>query len=1000
MTSEIIKIKNSAADSLRKKFLPELNKELTEQKIFSSKIKDLVLDLKLKLEDEKNKSASPNLIEKFTSDLIQEYKSIIPPEDQEFFDERYFSLIEEFQKITEPLSSQITELQKEENFSTSEKTIYIRTLNNFKKAAFVSYKPIFITQNFAKKIFKKETQGYIWKRKVHLKEFVKFHLNCLLKQRLIELENETKKIIARNYLKHSETLNKLDDGIYKYYSGDAEDVNFYEDDFDEIKAAIDERIKINRNETEKIIEEEFAHLSERYLIAGTVEYPSRKYSASTLTKCLNKLSKKRKIAQRHFYYYETSVIEKIIFIEEIANTVYAALNLLVNSEQAVKNRLAEKVVDHFRTITESLEESKNRLAEKTENFSALKRKIRKEKIFLEDKLNNQIILPFVDILPVDMLLDPLKDFNIQIEKRINAVPEEVHIVQKEDLNFDIKESDIDIIYLRDIIKSTALYHLTKKNSALIYTADTELKRQSGKIIEISQVTDYNLETAVSLIEQKDEKSEAEIIEVAVEGITRAELKSEELKNGIAESAEELINKIEENVFTFNSDIRELKNTEELLRLKIKVSKEKTSAHIKKNVESGVSTIKDLFPKAVDYIKAALKESADFIGSLRNRFGIGGAAQQISVEITDFLAETEKIFAQLPVVYQRLFRQEALTDERFRTNREDEIASVAKAYSSWHEGRFSSTVLIGEKGAGASTVLNFALPDFDKKISIIRKRLKNNIFTEDELLQLISEIFETDAPNIEAAVDSVNSESSKKIVILENFEELFLRTVNGFSALRKMFEIISVTHKNIFWIATCNTYAWNYLDRVLNISDYFSFIIKLRNMKDQEIESAIMKRHRVSGYNLHFLPAEEDSKSKNFKKLSEKEKQEFLTAKYFSLLNRNSNSNIALAQLLWLRSIKNLKEEELQISSLKDLDFSFIKNLDEKKLFTLMALILHEGLTIEEHSLVFNQSQGVSRLHLYGLADDGIITKNENIYKVNFLLYGQVINILRDKNIIH
>ena len=1000
MISEIIKIKNSAAYSLREKFIPELNKELSEQKIFSSKIKDLVLDLKLKFEDERDNSAFPGLIEKFTSDLIREYKGIIATEKQEFFDERYSGFIEDFKKITEPLSNQITELQKEENFSTSGKTIYLRSLNNIKKAAFVSYKPVFISQNFVKKIFKKETEDYGWKRKVYFKEFIEFHLNCTLKRRLIELENKTKKIVEQNYLKHWEILNKLDDGIYEYYSGRAEDVNFYEDDFDEIKAAVEERIKCNQDEIEKLIEEEFAHLSEKYSIAGTVELPRRKYSTSRLTKCLNKLSKKRAVARKHFYYYEISVIEKIIFIEEIANTVYAALNNLLNSEQLVKSRLAENVIDHFKTISESLEESKKRLAEKTENISALKRKIRKEKVFLEDKLNNQIILPFVDILPVDILLDPLKDLNMLIEKKVNAVPEEVHIVQKEDLNYQIKESDLDVIYFQDIIKSTALYHLTKKNSALIYAADIELKRQSGKIIEISQVTDYNLETAVSLIEQKEEKSEAEIIGVAVEGITRAELKSEELKNGIADSVEELINQIEKNVLKFNSDIRELKNTEELLRLKIKVSKEKTSARIKKNMESGVSTAKNFFPKAVNYVKNALKESADFIGGLRKRFGIGAAGQQISVETTDFLAETEKIFGQLPVVYQRLFRQEALIDERFRTNREEEIASVIKAYNSWMQGRFSSTVLIGEKGAGASTVLNFALPDFDKKISVTRKQLRTNIFTEEELLRLIVELFGEESESIEAALESLSSNSSKKIIILENFEELFLRTVNGFSALRKMFEIISVTHKNIFWIATCNIYAWNYLDRVMDISDYFSFVIELRNLKDAEIENAIMKRHRVSGYNLHFLPAEEDLKSKNFRKLTDKEKQEFLTEKYFSLLNKNSNSNIALAQLLWLRSIKNLKEEELQISSLKDLDFSFIKNLDEKKLFTLMAMILHEGLTIEEHSLVFNQSEDTSRLHLYGLADDGIITKNNDIYKVNFLLYGQVINLLRDKNIIH
>ena len=783
--------------------------------------------------------------------------------------------------------------------------------------------------------------------------------------------------------------------------GDEKVDRFYEEEFDEFKRELDERAERNRNEIEKIAEEQFSIIAETYKAAGTVEYPRRKYSTQRLQKCLNKLNKKYLGFQRTFYYYETAVLEKIILLEEISNTVYSSFDYLQNSEQKVEERLTKKIVEHFETIFQNLEESKIRLNETPENIVGLKRRIEKEKIFLEDKLNNQIILPFVDILPVDNLLDPLKDLSVQIEEKVNSVSEEVKVVRKEDINKDIKQNDINVIQLRDIIKSTALYHLTKNNSALIYGADIELKRQSAKIIEISQVTDYNLETAISLIEQEGEKSSEEIIDVAIEGISRAELKSEELKTRISEAANSLLIKIKENVYKFGGEIRELKNTEELLSLKIRVSKEKTSARIKKNLEDGTSAAKNFLPKALEFIKTGFKESGAFISGVRKRLGIGALPHEISVETTDFLAETEKIFSQMPIVYQRLFKQEALKDERFRINREDELATVARAYNNWQEGRFSSTVLIGEKGAGASTVLNFALPEFDKSIPVVRKAVNENIFTIERLSGLISEIFEdAGSENLDEAVEKVISSSSKKIIILENFEEVFLRTVTGFTALKKMFEIISVTHKNIFWIVTCNTYSWHYLDKVLNISDYFSFIIKLQDLSDEEIEKTIMKRHSVSGYNLHFLPAEEDKKSKSFKKLTEKEQQEFLSKKYFSLLNKNSNSNLALAQLLWLRSIKNLKEEELQITSLKDLDFSFIKNLDEKKLFTLMSLILHEGLTIEEHSLVFNQSEEVSRLHLYGLADDGIVVVNRNVYKVNFLLYGQVINLLRDKNIIH
>ena len=84
----------------------------------------------------------------------------------------------------------------------------------------------------------------------------------------------------------------------------------------------------------------------------------------------------------------------------------------------------------------------------------------------------------------------------------------------------------------------------------------------------------------------------------------------------------------------------------------------------------------------------------------------------------------------------------------------------------------------------------------------------------------------------------------------------------------------------------------------------------------------------------------------------------------------------------------------------ELDFSFLKSLPDKKLFSLMAILLHDGLSYEEHSKIFNISIKSSQLLFASLSDDGIIFKRGNNYKVNFQLYKPIISLLKDKNILH
>ena len=107
-------------------------------------------------------------------------------------------------------------------------------------------------------------------------------------------------------------------------------------------------------------------------------------------------------------------------------------------------------------------------------------------------------------------------------------------------------------------------------------------------------------------------------------------------------------------------------------------------------------------------------------------------------------------------------------------------------------------------------------------------------------------------------------------------------MDGFNSLKILFEIISRTNKNVFWLTTSTLYCWNYLDKTIHAPDHLGYIVNLRKLNENQITELVSKRHRVSGYNIEYEADEQTLKSKSFKNLSDAEKQHILDEKIFHL----------------------------------------------------------------------------------------------------------------------
>jgi hypothetical protein len=213
--------------------------------------------------------------------------------------------------------------------------------------------------------------------------------------------------------------------------------------------------------------------------------------------------------------------------------------------------------------------------------------------------------------------------------------------------------------------------------------------------------------------------------------------------------------------------------------------------------------------------------------------------------------------------------------------------------------------------------------------------------------------------------------------------------------------MSRTHSKILWLTSCNLYSWQYLDKTINLSKYYTKIIHLSELSREEVRHIILKRHRVSGYKLAYTVPKEIAKSKKYSRMpSEEKQQDFLQEIFFDELVDLSRGNISITILFWLRAIQEISHEKIIANPLINFDFSFLHHLPSDELFVLVVFIQHERLPADLVARILRQDDVITAMLLERMSNRGILTQDRQGFQIHPLLYRAVIRTLKSKKILH
>lgn len=906
----------------------------------------------------------------------------------------------EIEELIADLPVSVTLVQDEERFrplpGDSYRIRYRKGIKRMIRTFQVTGLPIV---NFFRRIVGREVlKTPVWRHQVAVRQIYRQALrNSLLNALLPRFEEALCSVNELHY-----RLMQLDSRLSGYFFLGGRErvdkdtaVSFEKEYKQELKKIASEAKKLHEGLAEEI-KQEGATAIQRYYqlerISGTVEYPDSKSAVRTINRTYARL-----LLDLGKVVHTTGNAGHFIFDDWRFDTALNGLSLVLMKEKSqVHHMLGEKLRSDLQSFAEAygkLIEARKAQIEEKGSSPAMMKSVQKE--FKPEFAS--LLIRTLSALKSHKLPGRLKNISNIFSDSTSGLSETRILVRKFDPSRPVRDRDIIRVRPADILRLEVLPAFQSEVNMLASATSEQLESLYNQLTGIGSIAEFSIESAIQQVDEKHE-GDKDPVATLVEGLDR----SVEKISGVMAFYREMEGKLHKDLSGMIDEqverLQGLRENEKVFSLNLQLARIRFRKRFRERAKDTRERIGTFIKQAAQLPDQLGGSASGRIGEVLNRVVKSSAAEAISAELSAFLSESKEAFSRLPYIYQRLYLVEPLTDDLFYYPREREQKQLDNAISSWENRHYSPVAIICEKGSGATSFIN-RYRDGITKYDTVKIGSLRQIYTREDFLGFLAEKMELEGSGLTEVVEELNR-GDERIVFLEDLQNQYLRTVDGFDALKTLFTLMSLTNQKVLWVASCTRYAWEYLQLSLHISGFFNTMIHLGQLNDASIRELILKRHAISGYSIRYQPNKQQAKLRQYRKLPAAEKQAYLEEKYFANLNRFAEGNISLALHFWLRSTKEVQERQIIMSSLYESDYGFLNTLSTTQLVVLTMIALHDGINSFHLSQILRRPEEEAAMELNQLYDDSVVVKRDDYFLINPLLYRQLIEFLKRKNFIH
>ncbi len=560
----------------------------------------------------------------------------------------------------------------------------------------------------------------------------------------------------------------------------------------------------------------------------------------------------------------------------------------------------------------------------------------------------------------------MKDF----ESAISALPENIEIMTEESFQNleNIQFEDVNAVeinlkrYLNFIVETEIIEPIQNK----LHELSNQLEKDQDITGDIIRFTNYNLIQNIDE-ESQNRKSFTSVLKQSIERLEKETENLVKIKNLLFDEYRKYFNVTIEklNPYLINRSAGDFKHS-----VRAKESKEI------------VSGAKDYYKKSLDFLKNTLvrliyKQSEGVL--LAKKFGEQSKSYQTEtgkiLNVVNQLIPEPEVLNALPFYYKQLFLGKHFRSKEFLIPRKNEINKASEVIENYKNGFKGGMLILGEPYSGKSTLsATIANKFFDgKKIFQINPPESGSISLEEFEKQLritFNQTVDTEA--------IFNSMANGTVLILHDLELWWERSQQGFTVINKIVELIEKYSDRCFFIINSTSQAFHFINLLQSIENIFIGAIHCQPFDAEDIQDAILIRHKSSGFKFELEKQDEDEIS-NLRLAN-------LFNTYFDI----SRGNIGLAILNWIANIQKVKQSRIVIVKPEDVKDYFLNNLNTDWFLFLQQFVLHKQLNLIRISRILGIEENKASQSVDYLKRSGLIVEfKPSTFHINPYLHNLI-----------
>ncbi|MCA1745471.1 MAG: hypothetical protein LC643_07190, partial [Bacteroidales bacterium] len=314
----------------------------------------------------------------------------------------------------------------------------------------------------------------------------------------------------------------------------------------------------------------FKDIDDQYAIVDTLYAPSSRYKKEKVAKNAQKANAATAHLLDGWTRSYVALLDDWALDVEITLLYFSVFDAFHDLQHKIDDFIETDLSRSFKSIEKHLSNSRQRIGAGETTKKSIREVLLKERSETAQKLVDKNISSLIEKLTICFTAD-FDKLMLKTKTLVDKISEKRVFIKSRRYYESVTEGEVEEISPSELLHFEALPGFKGVTEKIKQYTDNELEDARAKLIGMSTVWDFSLESALLMLEEA-QGSPKKAVQGAVEGADRAIEHLKEAQKALDNIRATIHNDFNKGIIRFNEDIQKLKNTENIFELNLKIAR--------------------------------------------------------------------------------------------------------------------------------------------------------------------------------------------------------------------------------------------------------------------------------------------------------------------------------------------------------------------------------------------------------------------------------------------